>query len=74
MAVSSLAAALAAKAEPVDELPDLTAAPAAGWLVARPSNFIHRDIPVRRRPLRTGRHLGPFDVAGGVGGGVVAAG
>ena len=43
LAVSSLAAALAAKADPVEGLPDLAAAPAVGWLVARPSNFAHRD-------------------------------
>jgi hypothetical protein len=50
LAVSSLAAALAAKAEPVDELPDLAAAPAVGWLVARPSSFAQRDTLARADP------------------------
>jgi hypothetical protein len=50
LAVSSLAAALAAKPEPVDQLPDLAAAPAMGWLVARPSSFAQRDTEAAGDP------------------------
>ncbi len=55
IAVSTLATALSAKAEPVDELPDLMAGaqPHLGWLVARPSTFASRDTQAGGDPSET---------------------
>jgi hypothetical protein len=70
-AVSSLAGALAAKAEPVEALPRLSAPPTVGWLVARPSAFAQRDTQAGGDPLG-GAYLVGGDDARLVGGGLDA--
>lgn len=56
-AVSSLAAAVAARAEPVDELPDLSESSHFGWLAARPSVHVSRDTQAGGDPAEVAMAL-----------------
>lgn len=53
----NLASALAARAEPVAQLPDLSFAPVVGWLVARPTEMASRDTQAGGDPTRVAELL-----------------